>query len=99
MTSDHRRSKRKAIRQLCWIELPGTTELINCFFEDVSQGGARLDLQGARVDLPPEFVLRLTRDGKIARGCLLVWASDGRAGVKFTPRVSELRKRAASPKK
>ena len=33
--------------------------------------------------LPACFVLRLTKDGKISRGCTVVWREFNRTGVRF----------------
>jgi hypothetical protein len=53
-----------------------------CKMIDASATGARLLLQTQ--EAPADFVLTLSRDGKLRRTCHLVWHKDDQIGVKFS---------------
>ncbi|MFZ1921006.1 MAG: PilZ domain-containing protein [Xanthobacteraceae bacterium] len=55
---------------------------VTCAIADISHSGARLHLE-SDVELPPEFVLLLTRNGGAHRNCRLVWRDGLSLGVKF----------------
>ncbi len=55
---------------------------ITCAIADISHSGARLHLE-SDVELPPEFVLLLTRNGGAHRNCRLIWRDGLSLGVKF----------------
>jgi hypothetical protein len=54
---------------------------------DVSDAGARLQLDGIDA-LPDEFILVLSRDGRLNRKCRIMWRRDGMVGVRFLTRRS-----------
>jgi hypothetical protein len=64
-----------------WLE-GGSGRLIPCIVADISQGGAQLHLHDD-ITLPARFSLWFTRDGKIKRGCRIVWQKANRVGVSF----------------
>lgn len=49
---------------------------------DVSDDGARIKLVAAE-ELPEEFLLSLSRDGKVRRRCELRWRKNDTLGVRF----------------
>lgn len=53
-----------------------------CAISDISQSGARLDLQND-VELPDKFILLLTPNGEARRHCRLIWRDGLSLGVKF----------------
>jgi hypothetical protein len=54
---------------------------------DLSDAGARLKLD-PKIQLPSEFILVLSRDGRLNRRCRSVWRDDDIVGVKFQTRES-----------
>jgi hypothetical protein len=57
----------------------------------VSETGARLELESPG-DLPEEFWLLLSRDGKVRRRCEVVWQTGEQVGARYmvtTPAPSE----------
>lgn len=53
-----------------------------CEVFDMSLTGARLRFD-LPIDLPSNFSLQLTRDGKCLRPCSLIWSDDCEASVLF----------------
>jgi hypothetical protein len=56
--------------------------ITTCLVKDVSSGGARIVL-GEEIDVPAEFTLTLTRNGKVGRRCRVVWRLERELGAKF----------------
>ena len=59
------------------------TDLLNCYFRDVTQTGARLRLEKV-VQLPPNFPLRFLSEGRTEVAELL-WQNGHSVGVRFMP--------------
>lgn len=58
---------------------------------DLSATGARLKI-GDRVEpgtaqLPPKFILAITKSGSVFRRCELIWHSQDEIGVRFAVKV------------
>ena len=67
----------------------GSRGILNCTIDKFSEDGARLIfLAGTR--LPRTFVLLLTENGQLCRGCRLVWHDGLEAGVAFSGKPSRL---------
>lgn len=62
----------------------GNVLISRCNVLDMSREGARLFLETPVKDVPAEFVLRLSRNGKIERDCQLVWRQQNEIGVHFS---------------
>jgi hypothetical protein len=60
---------------------PGRAPL-KCMLSDVSKSGAKIALSDDQ-ELPDEFILLLSTDGRTRRNCRVVWRDDGRTGVEF----------------
>jgi hypothetical protein len=77
---ERRKEDRQSVVVPVWIE--GPASLIPCTLTNLSLRGGEL---GISMDfaLPKQFAVRLTEDGKIRRGCNLVWRREDRAGVSF----------------
>lgn len=58
------------------------TPLVSCLISDISDSGARLNLETA-TELPDTFVLLLTPNGGARRNCRVVWRNGTSVGVKF----------------
>jgi len=79
-------SRKKPRRQFHYgasiLTEPGKTPL-ECMISDVSEGGARLVLDEGE-ELPPRFVLLLTKEGSARRTCRVIWRNGSNVGVAFT---------------
>jgi hypothetical protein len=81
VAGDARKYRRRPMELPAWIETPGNDPL-PCRLHNLSPEGAQISVSPDWA-LPPRFVLRLTPDGKLRRGCRLIWQKDGRIGVRF----------------
>jgi hypothetical protein len=79
---EQRRSRRKPIRHIGWIATAEDGVLQRCLISDVSDTGARIEVESI-YDLPDEFTLLLTRDAKMRRVCRVVWRYGVEAGLQF----------------
>lgn len=93
MNIDKRRSARRPIRYTAWIALPNK-KLLGCVLNDVSDHGARLDVESAD-PLPDEFVLLLSSRGKPKRSCRVVWRGENQIGVEFEKPLAQAEKTRA----
>ena len=84
MPKDKRGDPRRPLERTVWIDVAGAT-VTECALGDMSDKGARL-VFFAPTEVPAEFVLRLTEDGRVARKCKVVWSSDKEVGVEFIAR-------------
>lgn len=55
---------------------------------DVSATGAKIALAGPVGDLPEEFVLVLSRDGRAQRRCTMAWRTETGMGLRFNGNAS-----------
>lgn len=70
----------------------------SCVLLDVSQSGAKLQIEGSPDVLRArEFFLLLSSTGLAFRRCELVWVDGTQVGVKFTNLDKKGRKKAATP--
>lgn len=78
-----RKSKRQHCRYPAAI-LTGKKNdaVVRCNIYDISESGARLLMEVDR-DLPSNFMLLLTRDGRARRYCRLIWKEHLNVGVEF----------------
>jgi hypothetical protein len=81
MSSNRRKSVRRALGYGAKIVAPDGSWGRDCRVVDVSNDGARLAID-APADLPRDFMLALSERGR-ARRCRVVWTTDGEIGVKF----------------
>lgn len=54
-----------------------------CSISDISESGARIELEIEDDELPHRFVLLLTKQGEARRDCRLIWRTGTTVGVKF----------------
>jgi hypothetical protein len=82
MSSDKRRFPRKKIDAVGFLYSADGWPLGECKIKDISTGGARLThaLPG---ELPAEFLLAFSRDGRVRRRCEIRWRKDKEVGVRF----------------
>lgn len=75
-----RKHRRRPMELPAWIET--ASEPLPCRLHNLSPEGAQISVSPDWA-LPARFVLRLTADGKLRRGCRLIWHKDDRIGVRF----------------
>ena len=80
--SDKRKSPRKKINTVGFLYTTDGWPLGQCQMKDVSTGGARL-AHSLSDKLPAEFLLSLSRDGKVRRRCEVRWRQENQVGVRF----------------
>jgi hypothetical protein len=85
MREEKRRSRRQSVARYAWIDLSDGSPPLKCVLGNMSDTGAKLIVDRS-VELPAEFVLRLSADGRVARKCRLAWIKDLNIGVQFTAR-------------
>jgi hypothetical protein len=82
---DKRRASRKPIRYFGWIATAEAGVMQRCLISDVSDTGARIDVQS--IDrVPDRFTLLLTRNAKMRRVCEVIWRQGTGLGVRFDRR-------------
>ena len=69
---ESRRSPRRPVVHGAWIFQGGSAPTVPCVMVDLSDAGARLKVDAQAV-LPPQFILVMSRDGKLNRRCKAVW--------------------------
>jgi PilZ domain-containing protein len=82
MAGENRTSKRRLINHGARIAALDGSELQSCHILDISGTGARLKVSLPE-DLPDQFLLLLSHDGKLRRICSVVWRRDKAVGVQF----------------
>ena len=83
MSQEKRRWRRKPIGADAFLYSFGGERIGPCQVKDVSQGGAML-VHSHADELPRQFVLALSRNGRVRRRCQIVWQSTKHIGVRFT---------------
>jgi hypothetical protein len=87
MGADKRKSRRQPLDRRAWLHAEENGALIvECTIINMSETGAKLVLKGA-ADLPEQFILRLSADGRVARKCRIAWESGSEMGVQFVARL------------
>jgi hypothetical protein len=86
MSSNRRKSVRRAIGYGAKIVAIDGSWQHDCRVVDVSDSGAKLTIQ-EQSGLPKDFVLTLSMDGKATRQCHVMWVKDSEIGVVFERRA------------
>jgi hypothetical protein len=86
MLNDKRKAARRSVRYNAWI-VRGDEELHGCALFDISETGARIDVENSET-IPDKFVLLLASNGKARRRCRVVWRQPNQIGVKFETRLA-----------
>jgi hypothetical protein len=71
------------VRRAAQALLGEQTPPVRCVIWDISNGGARLAVAHPLTNLPRRFTLLLSHDGRVRRGCEIVWIDKRFVGVKF----------------
>jgi len=82
---EKRKTRRRPMRHTAWVAF-GPGEMHSCRLSDISQAGARIDVE-ENVTLPDQFMLLLSNNGAARRACRVVWRNERQIGVKFEPRL------------
>ena len=89
---EKRKTRRQSLRHTAWLAF-GPGELHGCRLSDISQAGARIDVD-EDMSLPDHFMLFLSNNGAARRACRVVWRNEQQIGVKFEPRLGSAEKTA-----
>jgi hypothetical protein len=84
---ESRKNPRRPVRQGAWIFPGGGSASIPCVMMDLSVSGARLKVDPG-TELPSQFILVLSRDGRLNRRCQTMWRDQDMLGVQFLSRKS-----------
>lgn len=85
MIHEKRKHPRRALRYAAWIGTGEGMPLRGCIVSDISDDGAKLDVESAQ-DLPDEFQLLFSGHSGIYRQCRAVWRTADQIGVQFERR-------------
>ena len=77
-----RKSPRRQFHYNATIIMEGDTQPHRCAIVDISNTGARLQLEDD-FELPERFLLLLTKGGQARRRCKIVWRNGLFVGVQF----------------
>ncbi len=90
MRSDKRKHVRKPMRYAAWVQ-DGETTPQNCVLADISDSGARLEVEKPD-DVPELFTLLLSGQANSAsRRCRVKWRTEDQVGVQFEGRAAAAR--------
>lgn len=78
---DNRHSARQPQRYIAWLDPEHGAPPIRCYVEDVSEGGAKLQVYRSAV--PDEFTLCFSRKGDAKVRCRVRWRAGPALGVEF----------------
>ncbi len=81
MNQEKRKGPRRPLRYTAWISLP-SEKLHGCVINDISDFGAKLDVENAE-GVPEKFLLLLSARGTPKRKCRVVWRDGEQIGVEF----------------
>jgi hypothetical protein len=85
MTREQAKPARQNLDRSCWIRLT-PDRIVGALLLEISHSGARLGLRQA-VDLPAQFDLLLTGDGKVGRTAAIVCKKAHEIEVRFLSRT------------
>ena len=85
MTTGEQKSTRQNLDRDCWIRL-APDQIIDALLLEISHSGAKLALRQS-IDVPQQFDLLLTRDGKVGRKAAVTRKSDEELEVTFLSRT------------
>ena len=82
MSEERRQHVRELVDYPCWIAAEDGKPFIEARVANISTGGAMVRFR-KHVQLPDNFALYMTREGKVGRLCKVIWRSPGAIGVTF----------------
>ncbi len=81
MKKDYRTKPRRQMRYKAWLQTAPGGSAQPCHFFDVSEGGARVQIDGAQ-EMPAQVNLLVAEQAE-GRPCRVVWRSDTEIGLLF----------------
>jgi len=96
MIKEKRQARRQPLRYTAWVALTAD-QRHGCVVSDVSQSGARIDVQDSKV-IPDHFVLMLSSNGAARRYCRVMWRKPTQIGVQFTRTLADAASATLAPK-
>lgn len=79
---DRRDSSRHRVECPGWLDFGDGLPPHDCTVWDMSDGGARIEVDGA-AEVPAEFFLSFTRDGSVGRLCQVIWRTESQIGARY----------------
>lgn len=95
MIPDKRKARRRLFRRNAQI-LIVPNDLLDCALHDVSDSGARIEVEDS-CKLPDHFFLLLSAKGKVQRACRVVWRKPTQLGVKFDRSIAAIKQSVPLP--
>jgi hypothetical protein len=87
MGEERRKSLRKSFQLPANLLHPDGKPICGCTLRDISETGARLRVgefgDKTNSQLPPKFILAISKSGNVFRRCELVWHNKNEIGVRF----------------
>ncbi len=80
--SDLRKHKRREVHYPVWIVVEPGRPPHQCMLLNVSQGGAKIEID-EQLEPPAQFTLLLSVRGRSPRSCRVVWRNGKSMGVEF----------------
>lgn len=96
-TQELRKHKRHEVHYPVWIVVEPGQPPLRCMLLNVSQGGAKIEIDG-QVEPPGQFTLLLTAHGHSPRPCRVVWRNGTNMGVEFLPPPAPARRFPPAPR-
>jgi hypothetical protein len=81
MKKDYRTRPRRPMRYKAWLQTASDSAAQPCSLSDVSEGGARLEIEGAQA-IPSEVSL-LVAERSEGRPARVIWRSERELGLRF----------------
>lgn len=82
MAKEQRKKPRRDVDLPGFLYTPDGWPVGCCTLQDVSETGARLEVQGDH-ELPSRLILCLSRSTQVRRYCEVVWTTGREAGIRF----------------
>jgi hypothetical protein len=82
MFTENRKTRRQSLEQPCWLDKGADHPPAECRLSEISKSGGKL-ICPAPDQVPDEFNLYLTRDGKVGRKCVVVSRDSNEIGFQF----------------
>jgi len=82
MSREQRKTPRKRVNTVAYLYTTDGSPLGECRMKDISAGGAKL-VHSIADELPSEFFLLFSRNGRVRRRCQIRWRDEKHMGVQF----------------
>ena len=85
MQGGKRTTTRWTADRTCWISVANGAPPVECHIREISELGAKL-IHKSPAEIPDDFVLNLTEDGKVRRKCKVISRAETEIDVTFSGR-------------